>query len=60
MPWWEEELERLREEQRPKKVEQPFLRLPIPTMPLMPPPTRDTEAANDDADSDRGVCYIDM
>ena len=55
MTWWEE-LEQLREEQRPKKQDQPFLRVPMPE----PPPPQARDKAEKDDEADRGVCYLDM
>jgi hypothetical protein len=57
LPWWED-LERLREEQKPNPSQQPFLRLPVP-VPTMP--MKDIRVTNPEDDSeDRGVVYLDM
>lgn len=52
---WQEELERLREEQRPKPCQQPFLRLPLPM-----PDRDDRQMERPDDPEDRGVIYLDM
>lgn len=55
--WWDpKELDRLREEQKPK-MEQPSLRLPVPMMDWEPPKTSRNQP---DDDMDNGVCIIDM
>ena len=54
LPWWED-LERLREEQKPSQ--QPFLRLPIP-VPTMP--MKDIRVNPEEEPEDRGVVYLDM
>ena len=61
MTWWTE-LEKLREEQRPKRTEQPMLRLPVPShMPFEPPEEPAAKPSNDDDDEPfNGVYVIDM